>query len=243
MAMQHAESQDGAPLGADVFVARQPIFSRRQSVYGYELLFRDGVENAFRSGDGSAATVSVIETGFLSIGLQQLTGGKPAFINFTRELLLADEVLRLPRREVVVEILEDIEPDEEVVEACAELRRRGFTLALDDYVFHAGLRPPDRARGDHQVRVPRRPRDRAAGIRGARARLAPPWGEAAGGEGRDPRGVRGRRRARLPPLPGLLLGPAGDPHREEDGGLGGGPPATAERRPRARDGRRPREKT
>ena len=141
MAMQHAESQDGPPLGADIFVARQPIFSRRQGVYGYELLFCDGMENAFRGGDGSAATVSVIETGFLSIGLQQLTGGKLAFINFTRELLLADEVLRLPCREAVIEILEDIEPDEEVVEACAELRRRGFTLALDDYVFHAGYDP------------------------------------------------------------------------------------------------------
>ena len=136
-----APERSKGQLGADVFVARQPIFSRRQGVYGYELLFRDGLENAFRGGDGNRATASVIETGLLNIGLEQLTGGKPAFINFTRDLLLADEVLLLPRRAVVIEILEDIEPTPDVVEACEELVRRGFTLALDDYVLGSGFDP------------------------------------------------------------------------------------------------------
>ena len=136
-----APERSKGQLGADVFVARQPIFSRRQGVYGYELLFRDGLENAFRGGDGNRATASVIETGLLNIGLEQLTGGKSAFINFTRDLLLADEVLLLPRRAVVIEILEDIEPTPDVVEACEELVRRGFTLALDDYVLGSGFDP------------------------------------------------------------------------------------------------------
>ena len=136
-----APERSKGPLGTDVFVARQPIFSRRQGVYGYELLFRDGLENAFRGGDGNRATSSVIETGLLNIGLDQLTGGKPAFINFTRDLLLADEVLLLPRRAVVIEILEDVEPTPDIVEACEELVRRGFTLALDDYVLGSGFDP------------------------------------------------------------------------------------------------------
>jgi EAL and modified HD-GYP domain-containing signal transduction protein len=120
-----ARRPDEDRIGADVFVARQPIFSRRAGVYGYELLFRDGVEQAFGGGDGNAATSSVIETGLLNIGLDQLTGGRPAFINFTRDLLLADEVLQLPRREIVIEILETIEPEPAVLEACEELKRRG----------------------------------------------------------------------------------------------------------------------
>lgn len=128
-------------ISADVFVARQPIFSRRAGVYGYELLFRDGVEQAFQGGDGNRATSSVIETGLLNIGLTELTGGRPAFINFTRDLLLGEQVLRLPRREIVIEILETIEPDAPVIEACEELKRRGFTLALDDYAFQEGWEP------------------------------------------------------------------------------------------------------
>jgi len=31
------------------FVARQPIFDRSQNVYGYEILFRNGVENFFNA--------------------------------------------------------------------------------------------------------------------------------------------------------------------------------------------------
>ena len=33
------------------FVARQPILDRQERVYGYEILFRDGLENACRTDD------------------------------------------------------------------------------------------------------------------------------------------------------------------------------------------------
>ena len=128
-------------MGADVHVARQAIFSRRRGVFAYELLFRDGIINAFGGGDGTSATERVIETGLLDIGLEQLTGSRPAFINFTRELLLSRDMLRLPRRQVVIEVLETIEPEPDVLEACDMLRRRGFTIALDDYAFQEGYEP------------------------------------------------------------------------------------------------------
>jgi EAL and modified HD-GYP domain-containing signal transduction protein len=40
-----------------------------------------------------------------------------------------------PRDRVVVEILEDIEPDSEVVEACREMAENGYVIALDDFLF------------------------------------------------------------------------------------------------------------
>jgi len=48
-----------APEAASVkppakFVARQPILTREEQVFGYELLFRDGVENYFRATDPDA---------------------------------------------------------------------------------------------------------------------------------------------------------------------------------------------
>ena len=139
MTAERANPLDGEhAIGSDVFVARQPIFSRRRGVYGYELLFRHGLELAFGATDGNAATSSVIETGLLNIGLDQLTGGRPAFINFTRDLLLTQEILRLPRKQIVIEILETVAPEPDILEACEELRRRGFTLALDDYAFQEG---------------------------------------------------------------------------------------------------------
>jgi hypothetical protein len=37
------------------YVARQPIFDRDEKVFGYELLFRNGIENCF-SGDRDEAS-------------------------------------------------------------------------------------------------------------------------------------------------------------------------------------------
>lgn len=35
----------------------------------------------------------------------------------------------------MVELLEDIEPDEEIISACNQLKKKGFQLALDDFVY------------------------------------------------------------------------------------------------------------
>jgi c-di-GMP-related signal transduction protein len=42
---------------------------------------------------------------------------------------------------VVVEILENIQPDEEVVDACRRLKEAGYTIALDDFVDSPGWAP------------------------------------------------------------------------------------------------------
>jgi c-di-GMP-related signal transduction protein len=119
----------------DVFVARQPIFDSHQNVYGYELLYRSGSTNAYDGTDGSQASLSVIRNAFLMLGPQALTHRKKAFINFTKDLLVSGIALSLPHDQTVVEILEDIEPDEPSLNACRDLKQAGFTLALDDYTL------------------------------------------------------------------------------------------------------------
>ncbi len=118
----------------DVFVARQPIFDSHQNVYGYELLYRSGSSNAYQGTDGSQASLSVIRNAFLMLG-PALTGRKKAFINFTKDLLLSGIALSLPHDQTVVEILEDVEPDEPSLNACRDLKQAGYTLALDDYTL------------------------------------------------------------------------------------------------------------
>lgn len=118
-----------------LFVGRQPILDRFQRTYGYELLFRDGTENAFGAVDADQATLTVIDTSLGHMGMQQVTGGKKAFINFTRRLLLEDFGNLLPKESTVIEILEDIEPDAEIVAACLRLKEAGYALALDDFQY------------------------------------------------------------------------------------------------------------
>ena len=120
---------------AAVFVARQPIFDRNQKVFAYELLFRSGMGNAYDGTNADASTLDVIANSFVEIGLDELTGGKRAFINFTRNLLLHEITDLLPKDLVTVEILEDVEPDEDVLSACRQLKDAGYVMALDDFVL------------------------------------------------------------------------------------------------------------
>jgi EAL and modified HD-GYP domain-containing signal transduction protein len=125
----------------DVFVARQPIFDIHQEVHAYELLFRSGALNAFDDSDGTAATSQVLINSFVVFGLASLTCGKPAFINLTREVLLQGFLDLFPPDVVVPEILENVVPEADVVEACKHLKSQGFTLALDDFIALEGHEP------------------------------------------------------------------------------------------------------
>ncbi|MGD8561098.1 MAG: HDOD domain-containing protein [Desulfarculaceae bacterium] len=115
--------------------------NEKLGVYGYELLFRSGVENFFHQQDGDQASSRVIADSLLLFGMEALTHGSKAFINFTRRLLLEKYALNLPRSLTVVEILETVEPETPVLEACRILKQKGFKLALDDFVQRPDYAP------------------------------------------------------------------------------------------------------
>jgi EAL and modified HD-GYP domain-containing signal transduction protein len=123
-------------------VARQPIFDAELETHAYELLFRTGAGNAFPAEvEGSRASGAVLSYSFFNVGLEELTGGRPAFVNFTRDVLLGDYASLMNPDSLVVELLEDVPPDEQVVAACARLRRQGYRIALDDFLDTPGYGP------------------------------------------------------------------------------------------------------
>ncbi len=121
------------------FLARQPILDARQNVIAYELLFRSGLENVFR-GDHDDSTRQILDN-ILVVGAEGLSSNTLAFVNCTRESLVERLVTLLPPRHAVLEILETVEPDEEVVSACRALRAMGYRLALDDFFVRDGMEP------------------------------------------------------------------------------------------------------
>jgi len=125
---------EAKPNSATRFVARQPILTKDEKVFGYELLFRDGVENFFCSADPEAASRSTLDTSML-MGLDVLCDGRRAFINCTREMLLKDYVTLVPSNQTVVEILETVPPDDLVMAACQRLKEAGYMIALDDFAI------------------------------------------------------------------------------------------------------------
>ena len=80
-----------APAPGLRFVARQPILTKDERVFGYELLFRDGIEDYFCPKDVEAASKTMLDSSLI-MGLDVLCNGGRAFVNCTRDMLLKDYV-------------------------------------------------------------------------------------------------------------------------------------------------------
>ncbi len=116
-----------------VSVGRQPIFDRSLGVLGYELLYRASSEDQSAADTGDRATAQVIVSTYTELGLERLVGDRLTFINVTRNFVTGAMPLPISSHRVVLELLPTVGADEEVLAGAAELRRRGFGLALDDY--------------------------------------------------------------------------------------------------------------
>ncbi len=125
----------------DLFVARQPIFDRRRNVVAYELLFRSGLQNAFGDANPDKASVQMLDTSLLGFGLESLVGDKQAYFNATRDVMVKQHWALLPAQQAVIEILETVEPDDAVYQACLAAKQAGYKLALDDFVFRPAYEP------------------------------------------------------------------------------------------------------
>ncbi|NOT31120.1 MAG: HDOD domain-containing protein [Planctomycetes bacterium] len=117
----------------DIFVGRQPIYGRRLELYAYELLYRGADVDYADFSEGDRATSQVLLNTFTEFGLERIVGGHLAFINLTRGFIVGEYPLPVPRTQVVLEVLEDVPPDEQVIEGLKSLRQRGFKIALDDF--------------------------------------------------------------------------------------------------------------
>jgi EAL and modified HD-GYP domain-containing signal transduction protein len=121
----------------EILFARQPIYDRKLRMIGYELLYRSATKSNEGLGtDGDTATASVLIGTFLNCGIENITNRKLGFINFTDNLLKSDTIRLLPTKYLVIEILETIDPNDETLNTCSQLRKLGYTIALDDFVYN-----------------------------------------------------------------------------------------------------------
>jgi c-di-GMP phosphodiesterase len=116
-------------LASSVAVARQPILDQRQQLRGYELLHR-GIATY-----GERATAQVLLAAYGDIGLRQMVGSAPAWINVTRRFLLDMDPLPIAPEDVVLELLENQNLDDDLLGRLQELHAAGFKIALDDFVY------------------------------------------------------------------------------------------------------------
>jgi c-di-GMP-related signal transduction protein len=131
--MEHSSSAKPAPAKPFLrYVARQPILTADEKVFGYELLFRDGSNDYFDGTDPEAASRGTLNTS-LTMGLDVLCDGRRAFINCTREMMLKDYMTLLPPNQAGIEILPSVPADDLVIAACERMKAAGYIIAIDDF--------------------------------------------------------------------------------------------------------------
>ena len=126
----------------DIYIARQPIYDAKLKVVAYELLFRSGKTiNEADFLDGNSATTNVIINAITEIGMDQLVGKHPAFINLTYDCLINEGAIPDLQNQLVLEVLEDVEVTGELVAAVKKLSDSDYMIALDDFIYHEKMLP------------------------------------------------------------------------------------------------------
>lgn len=128
----------------NIFIGRQAIYDTQLKVYAYELLSRSNADhNEAFIGEHNAnhATTIVMLNALTEIGLQQLVGNHPAFINLTYDFLIGEYKIPDLHSQLVLEILEDVKVTDELVTAVKKLSHSGYTIALDDFIYHKKMLP------------------------------------------------------------------------------------------------------
>ena len=123
------------------YVGRQAIFDRRLNVVGYELLYRNSDENRAQFSNVTQASATTMLNAFVEIGLDNLVGKVPAYVNMPADFLLGHYPIPLPPERTVIEVLEDVPVTPALVSALHELRSRGFKIALDDFLLTEQTKP------------------------------------------------------------------------------------------------------
>lgn len=118
----------------DIFIARQPIFDRKEKVKAYELLYRDA-ENLDKAviTDSDAATRRLVANAVTVFDIQRLANFNPAFINFGYDLLMSDFLKTLVPSQVVIDLADDVLYNEEIVDKIREYTSLDYRFAIKEH--------------------------------------------------------------------------------------------------------------
>jgi EAL and modified HD-GYP domain-containing signal transduction protein len=120
------------------FISRQAIFDKDINVIGYEIVIRDGFSSILK-GESSQFDPSKADSAeglsnlFSILDINTITSYKKPFIHFS-PTLLEDRIAMLFSWEhlgIIVDTPESYE--EQVIDSCLELKRRGYTIILDKF--------------------------------------------------------------------------------------------------------------
>ena len=124
-----------------ILLAAQPIYDGKDQLRGVELLYRDSLKRTAAQVGDDHATSQLLVNLCAGITDQIEHFQPPAFINVSSDFLLSRAFLPLDPSQVVIELVERIQPTPELIEAVKDWHAKGFRFALDDFEFNADWEP------------------------------------------------------------------------------------------------------
>jgi EAL and modified HD-GYP domain-containing signal transduction protein len=127
-------------MSHEVLFARQPIYDRENAIYGFELLYRGDLllPSGGQTARATRATTEVLVNYCTGLIEDDATLGCPIFLNVDEEFITSKVFLPISPENLVIEVLETVKPTPEVIDSLTTLRKQGYKLALDDFIFTPG---------------------------------------------------------------------------------------------------------
>ncbi len=118
----------------NIYLARQPILSRDEKLYAYEILYLDSNKQSNPEND-RFASASVINSILNKFGTREFLSEHKAFVKVDEKFLLSDLILTIPADFFALSLFEDIPMSERVVERIEQLHVKKFSIAINDIDF------------------------------------------------------------------------------------------------------------
>jgi EAL and modified HD-GYP domain-containing signal transduction protein len=129
------------PSKEKVLLAKQAIYKKDHSAFGFELLFRDESNLSALEVGEDFATNQVLVNYWTSLSKDLSDKDTPIFINVSESFLLSEYFLPINHQFVVIELLETISVTKELITAIKAWKQKGFRFALDDFDFSDQWKP------------------------------------------------------------------------------------------------------
>lgn len=117
-----------------IHLSKQKIFNRKNEVFAYELLFKDGSDSYTGLSNSVKETSQLIMSSITSPELDRLLGKKSlGFVNIDETTLTKGILDILDKDRFVLNILEDIKLDDAIINKIIQYKKRGFMLSLERF--------------------------------------------------------------------------------------------------------------
>ena len=109
-------------------------------VFGYELRSRNDELNRTASAKDTAAAAALLSE-FVEVGLEEVAGPLPGFVDVTRDFILRHHCSALPKNAVVLQVSANAPTDDTLLGELGKLSARGYSIALKNYLYADDVRP------------------------------------------------------------------------------------------------------